>query len=80
MIGSALLLVFQLIISNSLEGLHALSIPLNLLTAISQFTGYGVWLVGFDLITIFVQCVTFWLSVKLTVGLALFIWRLLPLT
>ena len=33
MIGSALLLVFQLIISNSLEGLHALSIPLNLLTA-----------------------------------------------
>ena len=80
MIGSSLLAVFQLIISTALEGIHALSLPINLLQAIATFSGVGVWLVVADWITIFCQCVLFWCSVKMTIGIVLFVWRLLPLT
>ena len=80
MIGKGLLALFQVIISFGLEGLHALSLPVNLMQAVATFTGYGVWLVGADWIIIFCQCVLFWCSVKLTIGVVLFIWRLLPLT
>ena len=80
MIGSALLGIVQAIISTALEGIHALSLPVNLLQAISAFTGVGVWLIGADWIAIFCQCVLFWVAVKLSIGVVLFIWRLLPLT
>ena len=80
MIGSVLLEALKYVVSQAFVGIDALSLPLSLLQAVGTFTGVGVWLVGADLIAVFCQCVLFWVAVKFSIGLVLFIWRLLPLT
>lgn len=55
-------------------------LPLDLLNVFSQFLQLGIWVVGSDIITIFVASVVFWWTTQLTIGLALWLWKLLPLT
>lgn len=67
-------------IITSISSLPFLSIPVDSAYAIAKISVYGSWIVGADLMVVFGACVFFWTSVKLTAGLVLFVWRLLPLT
>lgn len=62
------------------EGLQVVSLPVNLVTVLVEFMRVGAWILGADLLGIAFASVLFWLTFKLTAGLLLFIWRLLPLT
>jgi hypothetical protein len=57
-----------------------ITLPSNLLSTLQAVTCYGSYVVGSDLLLIFCSNVTFWLAAKVTIGLVLFIWRLLPFT
>ena len=62
------------------EGLQVVSLPINLATVLIDFMKVGAWILGADLLGIVFASVMFWLTFKMTAGLLLFIWRLLPLT
>lgn len=62
------------------DGFSIIQLPTNLITAVVEIMKYGIWILGLDLFVIFWASVLFWLMFKLTAGLILFIWRLLPLT
>lgn len=58
----------------------SVDIPTNTIEVLSTITCYGAYIVGTDLLLLFFSCVVFWACVKMTVGLCIFIWKLLPLT
>lgn len=63
-----------------LEGINLVTLPVNAIQALGAFCAYGSHVVGADLLLIFSSCVLGWAVLKATLGLLLFIWRLLPLT
>lgn len=56
------------------------SLPLDLINVLGTICGYGSFIIGSDVLLLFSGCITFWLGFKMSVGLAKFIWDLLPLT
>lgn len=68
------------LIVRALEGLNLVALPVNAIQALGAFCAYGSHVVGADLLLIFCSCVLGWAVLKGTLGLLLFIWRLLPLT
>lgn len=63
-----------------LGSVDALSLPTDGIQAIATFSAYGSWVVGSDLLLVFASSVFFWMTLKLTLGAFLFVWRLLPFT
>lgn len=63
-----------------LETMNLVTLPVNAIQALGAFCSYGSHVVGADLLLIFSSCVLAWAVLKGTLGLLLFIWRLLPLT
>lgn len=80
MIVETLLEFATSLIEGLFSGLSVLSLPLNLLTVLLDVFCYGVWVIGADLMAIVISSIVFWMGTKFTIGLVLFIWRLLPLT
>lgn len=68
------------LIVKALEGFNLVTLPVNAIQALGAFCAYGSHVVGADLLLIFCSCVLGWAVLKATLGLLLFIWRLLPLT
>ena len=68
------------LINSALSVASTLTIPTDIAGALSTFMAYGNYIVGGDLLLLFTTSVTTWMSVKASVGLVLFLWRLLPLT
>lgn len=68
------------IISVALNGLGVLPWPPALFGVLADITGFGVWVLGSDLILAFTAAVVFWIVLKMSLGVIIFIWRLLPLT
>lgn len=56
------------------------AIPTDFMTVLGNITGFGVYIIGADLLLIFAACVTFWTTVKISAGLFFFVWDLLPFT
>lgn len=57
-----------------------IKLPIEMFSVLGNITSFGSWIIGSDLLLMFVSCVVFWTGLKITVGLAIFIWELLPLT
>lgn len=68
------------ILKTVLSGISILSLPDNYSGLLSMVTGYGSFIIGSDVLTLFSLTVTFWFTIKLTVGIILFVWKLLPFT
>lgn len=60
--------------------IEIVSIPVNGIGVLATFAAYGSYVVGSDLLLVFCSVVFMWMSIKLTIGIGLFLWRLLPLT
>ena len=56
------------------------TLPVDFLNTLSTITGYGSYFIGGDLLVIFFSMIFFWMSLKIALGLVIFIWKLLPLT
>lgn len=85
MVIQTVLLLFITLFGGALQSVAALSglvfaynsAPLSV---IGEFCSVGSWLIGSDLLFIVGGSIVFWFGVKTTVGIVLFIWRLLPFT
>jgi hypothetical protein len=80
MILEALISFCTSIICTAVSLCGVITLPSNVISTLQAVTCYGSYVVGSDLLLIFCTTVTFWLTAKITVGLVLFIWRLLPFT
>ena len=62
------------------SGLQIVNLPVELLELLSDFFCYGVWIIGTDLLSIIITNVVTWLSIKFSIGVTVWLWRLLPFT
>lgn len=63
-----------------MTGLQILTLPVDLIGALATVIQYGQYVIGVDLFAVILGSVAFWITVKCSVGLLVFIWKLLPLT
>ena len=80
MIVEGLLDLFALLFQGALSGIEILTLPLDLMNFLQDILCYGIWVIGFDMMALVISSVLGWWVVKATVGLVIFIWKLLPLT
>lgn len=78
MIIEGLISLFCHAFSLLLTPFEAISLPFNFINVLATISGFGTYLVGADLLIMIVGCVMFWTSVKVSVGIILFIWDILP--
>lgn len=67
-------------ISLVFSGFQAISLPANLISVLIDIMKFGSWVIGSDLLAIVFGTIFGWLAFKLTAGLIIFIWELIPLT
>lgn len=79
MIIEMLINYFVALLSLVIDGFNVVSIPFDLISSLSTFVSYGSFVVGADLLLIVCSNIVGWLSFKISAGIILFIWRLLPL-
>lgn len=60
--------------------LEVFSLPLDMIMVLTNIIKFGSWVVGADLLLLFVGSVVFWWGVRATFGIVVWIWRMLPLT
>jgi hypothetical protein len=80
MILEALITLFLNFLLALLDTLNLVSAPVDIIVALREFAVYGSYIVGSDLLVLFGTMVFLWAIAKLSVGLAIRIWELLPLT
>ena len=80
MIVESLIDVFFNIFTFLFSGMEFIKIPIEFIGTLSTILCYGIWIVGLDIFSLFVSMIIGWWLIKFTVGLAVFIWELLPLT
>lgn len=81
MIIEALISVLGNIVSWLISGLSGIpKLPMELINVLGNITGLFSYIIGIDLLMIFVGCVTFWATAKLSVGVGIWLWKLLPFT
>lgn len=80
MILETLINIFCVMLDGLLAGFEYIQIPKQGIEALATVTAYGSYVVGADLLLCFASVVATWMLMKITVGVGLFIWRLLPLT
>lgn len=56
------------------------NLPTELIGTLSTILAYGNWVVGVDLMAIFVSSVVFWWAFKMSIGVIVWVWDRLPLT
>ena len=56
------------------------NLPLDLVSTLYTILCYGVWVVGADVLLLFTGSVMGWLIFKATVGLLIWLYKLIPLT
>lgn len=62
------------------HGMEIVGLPFQVISVLQTILCYGVWIVGADIMAIFVSLIVGWWVVKFTVGLVIWLWELLPLT
>ncbi|MGC6178118.1 hypothetical protein [Bacteroides xylanolyticus] len=72
--------MFVAFLDTLISAVSMVTLPIDMISALSTVSAYGSWIVGSDLLLIFATCVFTWTTIKIGIGLVLFVWRLLPFT
>ena len=54
------------------------SLPTDLVSTLYSIICYGTWVVGSDVILLCTGCITFWIGVRVSAGLAIWCYEHLP--
>lgn len=60
--------------------LEVVNLPTQLISTLGNILVYGNWVVGLDVMMLFVASVVFWWGVHLSIGLAIWLWERIPFT
>lgn len=80
MIGEALIDFFFDLLRFAFAGFEFVGLPTQLVSTLTTITTYGVWVVGADIMALFVSSILFWWTFKMSIGLIVWVWERLPLT
>lgn len=80
MIGEALISLCLGIFRLLFGTLEFIQLPTQIISTLGTILVYGNWVVGVDILSLFVASVVFWWGVHLSIGLAVWLWKMLPLT
>lgn len=80
MITESLLDLFLGIFRLLIGGFEIVGLPTQFINTLSTIMCYGTWVVGLDIMVIFVTNVIAWWTIKFSIGLFVWIWELLPFT
>ena len=80
MLGETLIDLFFSIFSRIFGAFEFFELPTQFISTLETILSYGVWIVGADIMLLFVGSVVFWWGVHLSIGLAVWVWEKLPLT
>ena len=80
MILEALITLFSNFIQGLLDMVSIVSLPLDAIEVLHQVCLYGSYIVGSDLLMLFGSLIFTWTAAKLSVGVGIRLWELLPLT
>ncbi len=72
--------MFVAFLDTLISAVSMVTLPIDMISAITTVSADGSWVVGSDLLLIFATCVFTWTTIKIGIGLVLFVWRLLPFT
>ena len=72
-------LLFALL-RGAFAGFEIIGLPLQFINTLQTILVYGVWIVGADVIAIFTTTIIAWWTIKLVVGLIVWLWELVPFT
>ena len=53
-------------------------IPTDLISVLYSILCYGTWVVGSDVLLLCTGCITFWMGIRLSAGLAIWLWEHFP--
>lgn len=62
------------------KGLEIVSLPTDMIASLLSIISYGNYVIGADLTMAIFGSIMGWITIRSTVGLVIFIWKLLPLT
>lgn len=57
-----------------------INLPIDAINVLTTLLAYGVWVVGSDILLLFSGSVLLWFGVKSSLGLLVWLWKLLPFT
>ena len=80
MILEMLITMFVDFLIGLLDGIELVSLPLDMVEMLTEFSIYGSYIVGSDLLLLFASTVFTWTAAKFLVGIGIRIWELLPFT
>lgn len=80
MVGEILIDLFLGIFRVLFGALEFFALPTQAISALGTILVYGNWVVGLDIMALFVGTVVFWWGVHMSIGLAVWLWKMLPLT
>lgn len=80
MIGETLIDLFLGLFSGLFGALEFVNLPVQTIGVLTTILAYGNWIVGIDIMALFVGSVVLWWGVHLSIGLAVWLWKMLPLT
>lgn len=80
MIGETLIDLFFSLFTGLFSAIEFVNLPLQTIGALANILVYGNWIVGIDILALFVGTVVFWWGVHMSIGLAVWLWKMLPLT
>lgn len=80
MIGEMLIDLFFGILRTAFSSFELMHLPTDLISTLGNILVYGVWVVGVDIMALFVSSVLFWWTFKMSIGLIVWVWDKLPLT
>lgn len=80
MIGEALIDMFFGIFRTTFGAFEFFKLPTELVATLTKILCYGNWVVGVDIMLLFVGSVVFWWTFQMSIGLIVWVWNKLPLT
>lgn len=80
MILEVLISFFTNFILGLLDLISLVSLPVDAVQVLQTFCVYGSYIVGRDLLMLFASLVFTWTAAKLSVGVGIRLWEMLPLT
>lgn len=80
MIVESLVDLFFNILTTAFSGMQIIGLPMDVIYVLQTILGYGIYIVGADLMAIMFTMIVSWWMIKFTVGFVIWVWELLPLT
>lgn len=80
MITESLMGIFFGLLRLAFGAVEIFALPYQTISALVTILSYGNWIVGVDIMALFAGSIVFWWVFHMSIGLIVWVWKMLPLT